>query len=58
MTLWTRIRRSLNPAPMPAPDLLDLPVFAAMSRRELADLPLPRPVPPAEAHCPAPARAA
>jgi hypothetical protein len=47
MTLWTRIRTTLRPAasaaPPPEPDLLDHPVFAAMTRRELADLPLPRP---------------
>jgi hypothetical protein len=43
MTLWTRIRTALGPVPLPAPDPLDHPVFAAMTPRELSDLPLPRP---------------
>ena len=43
MRLIARLRAALAPAPLPAPDPLDDPVFAAMSSRDLADLPLPRP---------------
>lgn len=47
MTFLTRLVSYVFPAAQEAmePDLIDHPIFRAMSPRDLADLPFPRPAP-------------